>query len=467
MGFREELPRKSVHIGMGVFALALRWLHPLVAAASAGVALLFNVFLLHRITGGRLLRSGERTAQRSFGILVYPAMILGAILLFHDRLKLAAATWALLAVGDGLATLAGIGLGGPRLPWNREKRWSGFLAFALAGGAASAGLIAWTMRDLLAAGAIDRFPHFGPSFVSNSAAGLDVGWWLGASFGVALLVGFVESLDTGVDDNLLVPIFGAALFAAAAAIDPAQVTSGIPALLQAAAIGALLNLVQAVAAYATGGVTVSGATVGLLLGTTLWAFGGPGSFAAFFTFFVLGTVCTKVGYQKKAALGIAQERGGRRGPRNAVANMSGGILFAVLAFATPWTTAFLLAALAAFATAASDTVASEIGQAFGRTHLLITNFRRVPAGTDGAVSVEGTTAGIAASFVVAWVGYSLGIQGPMWIPIVAAFVGSTAESYLGVWLESRGTIDNEFINFLNTIVGGGTAFLLARLIGLT
>jgi uncharacterized protein (TIGR00297 family) len=436
MGFRDELPRKSVHIGMGVFGLALRWLHPLVAAASAGVALLFNLFLLHRITGGRLLRTGEQAAQRSFGILVYPAMILGAVLLFHDRLELAAATWALLAVGDGVATLAGIGFGGPRLPWNREKRWSGFLAFALAGGAASAGLIAWTMRDLLAAGAVDRFPYFGPSFVTNAAAGLDVGWWLGASFGVALLVGFVESLDTGVDDNLLVPIFGAALFAAAAAIDPAQVT-------------------------------VSGATIGLLLGTMLWAFGGPGSFAAFFTFFVLGTVCTKVGYKKKAALGIAQERGGRRGPRNAIANMSGGILFAVLAFATPWTTAFLLAALAAFATAASDTVASEIGQAFGRTHLLITNFRRVPAGTDGAVSVEGTTAGIAASFVVAWVGYMLGIQGPMWIPIVAAFVGSTAESYLGVWLESRGTIDNEFINFLNTIVGGGTAFLLARLIGLT
>ena len=72
---------------------------------------------------------------------------------------------------------------------------------------------------------------------------------------------------------------------------------------------------------------------------------------------------------------------------------------------------FLLAALAAFATAASDTVASEIGQAYGRTHVLITTFRRVPAGTDGAVSIEGTLTGIAASVAVTAVGIACGLLG--------------------------------------------------------
>jgi len=37
--------------------------------------------------------------------------------------------------------------------------------------------------------------------------------------------------------------------------------------------------------------------------------------------------------------------------------------------------------------------------------------------------------------------------------LAAAFIGSTADSVLGATLESRGLMDNEAVNFSNTLVG--------------
>ena len=116
-----ELQRKALHIAMGGFALLLRWLSPWQAVACAGVALGFNLFLLRRLTGDRFLRERERVSGVPLGIVLYPAAVLGLLVVFHRRLELAAGTWGLLAVGDGMATVTGITLRGPRLPWNREK----------------------------------------------------------------------------------------------------------------------------------------------------------------------------------------------------------------------------------------------------------------------------------------------------------------------------------------------------------
>jgi len=171
---------------------------------------------------------------------------------------------------------------------------------------------------------------------------------------------------------------------------------------------------------------------------------------------VLGTACTKLGYGKKAVLGIAQEKGGRRGAKHAIANTGAGVLFAFLAVATDHPAIFTVALVAAFATAAADTVSSEIGQAYGRTTYLITSFKRVPAGTEGAVSLEGTLAGIAASTVPA--AFAAATSLITWpgaaAVVVAALIGTTLESYLGATLERANAIDNEVVNFANTLAGG-------------
>jgi uncharacterized membrane protein len=47
--------------------------------------------------------------------------------------------------------------------------------------------------------------------------------------------------------------------------------------------------------------------------------------------------------------------------------------------------------------------------------------------------------------------------------VVAAFLGTTLESLAGATLERRGLLDNEAINFLNTLVGALLAAALAPL----
>ena len=125
-------------------------------------------------------------------------------------------------------------------------------------------------------------------------------------------------------------------------------------------------------------------------------------------FFVLGTAVTKLGYRIKAARGIAQEKGGARGWRNAWAN--GGVPALAGAAGGPGARrglrgrCLVLAYAAAVATAAADTCSSEIGKAYGRRTFLITTLRPVPPGTEGAVSLEGTLGGLCGARFVAALG---------------------------------------------------------------
>ena len=127
---------------------------------------------------------------------------------------------------------------------------------------------------------------------------------------------------------------------------------------------------------------------------------------------------------------------------------------------------FALAFAGAFATAAADTASSEIGQLIGRRTFLITTLKPVPRGTEGAVSLEGTLAGILASLVIAALGAALGLYpwtGVPWI-VVAAFAGTIFESVIGAALEKRQLLDNEALNFLNTLVGALIAVAFSPLV---
>lgn len=63
---------------------------------------------------------------------------------------------------------------------------------------------------------------------------------------------------------------------------------------------------------------------------------------------------------------------------------------------------------ASFASKLADTTSSEIGKAYGQTTYLVTTLQRVPRGTEGAVSLEGTAAGVVAAAAVAGLALALG-----------------------------------------------------------
>ena len=457
-----ELGRKAVHIGMGGFALLLRWIVPWQAILMAVSALVLNVFFLHRLTGNRLLRHEERESGFSLGIVTYPAALLLVFVIFRSRLELAAGVWALLAVGDGLAAVVGLAIGGPTLPWNRRKRWMGLMTFVVFGTAASAFLIRWTQQALLAGASADRGPvtWIGASFVPGGTVDLSVSPpLLVGCFVAALLAALAESLDTSLDDNLLVPMVGGAVLLGATLVEPLRLMEAGPALVQGVLMGLAINIPLAALAYLLRSVDRSGAIGGVTLGAALFAFAGARGFLMLVALVVIGSAVTRLGHDRKVSLGMAESRGGRRGAASAFANAGAGVVFAFLSSATANAELFTVAMVAAFATAAFDTTATEVGVAFGRRHFLVSAFRPVPGGTDGAVSVEGTLAGGVGSLIVAVGAWGVGLVSgvAVLVVMVGSFMGSTFESYLGAIVGPARGSDHHLLNLTNTIVGAGVA----------
>ena len=234
----------------------------------------------------------------------------------------------------------------------------------------------------------------------------------------------------------------------------------------------IVNAVLALGAYFGKAVSKSGAVGGFVVGALIYYFTDWRGYLVLITFFILGTLVTKVRYEEKAQKGIAQEDKGRRGAKHAVANCAAGLILGVLYWLSigeqgavkGMAMIYLVGFTGSFATALSDTASSEIGQAFGKTTVLLTGFRRVPPGTEGAVSVEGTVAGIIASILLALVAartglisfYGWGLEAV----VIAAFIGNTLESLIGSTLERIPFITNEVTNFINTVIGALAAMAL-------
>jgi len=126
---------------------------------------------------------------------------------------------------------------------------------------------------------------------------------------------------------------------------------------------------------------------------------------------------------------------------------------------------WLVATVTALTEAATDTVASEIGQYRRADARLITTWERVPAGTDGGVTIPGSIAGLAAGLAIAVVAALGGMlpQTQFWIPMAAGFAGMLIDSLLGATLQRRGWISNQTVNLLATLAAAGLAYVVAGL----
>jgi uncharacterized protein (TIGR00297 family) len=216
------------------------------------------------------------------------------------------------------------------------------------------------------------------------------------------------------------------------------------------------------AAWLLNGVTVSGALAGAVVTLAMYVSAGPGAFVALVFVFVIALATTRLGYARKQQLGTA-ERGEGRSASQVFANLGVAALAAVL-FRISQHPIWLIAATAALAEAAADTASSEVGQASSETVRLITSLARVPAGTDGGITVLGTVAGaIAASLVAACcVVVNLIPSSAFAVVSVAGFCGMLLDSVLGALFERRAVLNNDMVNLLGTIFSGAIAMIIVR-----
>ncbi|WP_197065012.1 TIGR00297 family protein [Leptolyngbya sp. KIOST-1] len=210
-----------------------------------------------------------------------------------------------------------------------------------------------------------------------------------------------------------------------------------------------------------------------VLGVIIWGCMGWPGYLVVMAYFIAGSAVTRLGRRRKEAAGIAEGRSGVRGPENVWGSALAAALCAIAialvsAFAPParqqlWLPLLALAYVSSLSTKLSDTTASEVGKAYGRHTFLITSLKPVPAGTEGAVSLEGTLAGVVGSLVIALVGWGVGLIGPWAIVLClgAAFLATTLESLIGATLQHRfAWLTNEVVNGINTATGAVLALLL-------
>jgi uncharacterized protein (TIGR00297 family) len=227
------------------------------------------------------------------------------------------------------------------------------------------------------------------------------------------------------------------------------------------AITGVVTVAFALLARTLKGVNGSGMFAGGGACFLLYAGAGPAAFGALAALFLLTWAATRLGYRRKQELGVA-ERGDGRNAWQVLANLVVAAAAAVM-FGVTGTRAWLLAVAAALAEAATDTVASEIGQTHRRTALLITNWETVPAGTDGGITIPGTIAGTAAGMVIAAVAAFGGMvaHAQFWIPAAAGFVGMLVDSVLGATCQRRGWMNNDAVNLFGTLAAGMLAYAIS------
>jgi uncharacterized protein (TIGR00297 family) len=224
--------------------------------------------------------------------------------------------------------------------------------------------------------------------------------------------------------------------------------------------------------------TVAAAITGAAIGWLIYAGAGYTGLTMLTVFFILGTAATSwKRNEKRIPPGSTYPSPGSgyqptRHAGQVIANAGIAAIAGLLMICfPPWRPLLKVMMAASLASAAADTLSSELGMVYGRRFYNILTGRRDQKGLDGVISIEGLLFGLAGSAIIALlyiagnhfqdaagnhIGYSR-----FFIILLAGTIGNLADSLLGATLERRHLISNDIVNFGNTLVAALAAGALA------
>lgn len=255
----------------------------------------------------------------------------------------------------------------------------------------------------------------------------------------------------------------------------------------------LLSGLIAILAYWRGSLAPSGAVGALVVGTIIYGFGGWVWGVLLALFFISSSLLSH--YKEREKQTVAEEKfdkGHKRDWGQVLANGGAGTIVALLhgLFPSPiWLPLFL----GTMAAVTADTWATELGTLSKRPPRLITSGRVVPVGTSGGISAFGTAVSFTGGLLIGLVAGLLSQNNILALTItggIGGLAGSLNDSFLGATvqqiyycdichketekkrhcgqparpLRGWGWMNNDVVNFVSSVFGGGTAVLVYSLL---
>lgn len=207
---------------------------------------------------------------------------------------------------------------------------------------------------------------------------------------------------------------------------------------------------------------VKAAVTAVIIGFVVWLGEGYAGIALLITFFITGTLATSWKMRTKQQAGLAEQQRGQRTAAQVIANGGVAAMLSLLSFlSAKHHELFLLMVAASLSSAAADTLSSELGNVYGKKFYNIISFKKDMRGLNGVVSFEGTLIGIAGSSLIAFV-YAIqaGFSIHFLLIVIAGTAGNLTDSVLGATLERKHVLNNDAVNFLNTLTGALVGLVL-------
>ena len=237
-----------------------------------------------------------------------------------------------------------------------------------------------------------------------------------------------------------------------------------------------LSIIIFTIAYKKKSLSLSGAIGGYLLGIVIFGSGGWNWIIPLIFFFISSSILSHFNRKEKSQ-------------RNLLQILSNGGLATIFAIENIFikSSFSLIFYLSAIAAATADTWGTEVGFHSKSKPKLIFSKQLVPKGTSGSITLLGTIGSIIGAILIAVLGQMIFSHKNIFFPIVIAGIsGSIFDSFLGRFFQAKylckecsehsednnhcdlpalrisglKIIDNNMVNFLNTLFGGIMGYFL-------